>query len=91
MTDYRGIPINVRPITRPRADADGNALASRRVLGHMLGRNPELISRYCQPVACDVTTRALLYAAEQVGEAFATRARRARRPRTNTELSSESA
>lgn len=91
MSDYRGIPVDARPITRIRGGDGGTVLASRRVIGHLLGRNPELVSRYCTPVACDVANRALLYDADQVSAALATRQRRARRQCPNSQLSAQSA
>lgn len=64
--------------TGVHGDAE-HALASRRVIGHLIGRNPDLISRYCDPAACDVRTRALLYDTDAVADLFAGRQTRTKK------------
>lgn len=52
-------------IVRPTA---GVHLMDRAALAQWLGRSTETIRRRCEPSACDVATRAVLYVAEEVAE-----------------------
>lgn len=65
----------MRGLSQARLGSDGDVLAPRRAVSAVLGRHPELISRHCTPVACDVRTRAHLYDVDEVEEILAKRAR----------------
>lgn len=60
-----------RPPTQARLDQDGRCLAPRWMIASVLGRHPELISRHCTPLACDVYSRALLYDVDEAAQVLA--------------------
>lgn len=53
-------------------------IGSRQAIAAMLGRHPDQIKRWGQPVACDVKTRTPLYDGDEMAEIMATRRRRLR-------------
>lgn len=72
MASYReGRPTG---FTRSRA-AGSTLLGSRAAAAALASRHVNSVRRYCEPVACDVGTRALLYDLDAVCARF--RARRA--------------
>jgi hypothetical protein len=44
----------------PRVE-DGRRLVTRQVISRLSARHANVILRYCEPVACDLETRAFLY------------------------------
>lgn len=58
---------------------DGLMLGSRSAAAGFANRHVNLIRRYCQPIACDVLTRSLLYDLDAAVAHFATTPRRYRR------------
>lgn len=59
----------------PRRTADGRALATRQGAAVLVGRHPDLVSRHCEPVACDAGTGLPLYDLAAVEAALAQRRR----------------
>jgi hypothetical protein len=70
MTSYH----NGKPTgyTKPRLHGR-TLLGSRAAAAAFAGRHVNSVRRYCEPVACDVGTRALLYDLDAVCERFRTR------------------
>lgn len=60
----------------PRTVNGDQILATKQALGFYLERSPDLVRRHCEPVACDVRSRALLYDAEDVENRLALLPRR---------------
>ena len=42
-------------------------IVSRRALAVLWARHPDQVRRHCEPIACDVKTRAPLYDADEAG------------------------
>jgi len=57
-------------------------LAGRRAAALLWARHPDQVRRHCEPVACDVATRAPLYDLDAVGRVLATLKRQPRLTRT---------
>lgn len=51
-------------------------LGTRRAAALIVHRHPDLVRRRCQPIACDVASRASLYDLSQVESTFAKTPRR---------------
>jgi hypothetical protein len=49
-----------------RFDHEGRRLVSRRMATELTGRDPSVIHRAAEPVACDVETRVLLIVVEEL-------------------------
>lgn len=51
-------------------------LGTRHTAAVLVHRHPNLVRRHCEPVACDVESRALLYDLDQVDAVLRGRTRR---------------
>lgn len=67
-----------RGLTQARRGSGDHVLAPRWAIAVVLQRNPELVSRHCTPVACDVQTRAYLYDVDEAEAVLAARLRRSK-------------
>ena len=56
---------------RPRRYDGDDSLVTRQAAGYYVQRHPDVISRNCEPVACDVRSRLPLYSLEAVCERVA--------------------
>lgn len=62
---------------RPRI-VDGLLIGTRQAAALLTGRHPDLVRKRCAPIACDVTTRAVLYDLDAVAATFRNTPRRDR-------------
>jgi len=51
-------------------------LGTRKTAAVLIHRHPDQIRRHCEPIACDVPTKAALYDLDEVAERFADTPRR---------------
>ena len=51
-------------------------LGTRKAAGVLVSRHPDLVRKRCQPVACDVPSKALLYDLDAVADTFSATPRR---------------
>lgn len=61
---------------RPRLIGD-RMLGTRKTAAVLLHRHPDQVRHRCQPIACDASSRAVLYDLDEVAAAFADTPRRA--------------
>lgn len=59
-----------RPHPGVRDDDTGRMLGTRQTAARLTGRHPDQVRRRCQPVACDVDSRASLYDLDTVADTF---------------------
>ena len=67
----------VDSVHRPRLVGD-RILGTREAVGVLERRNPDLVRRICEPVACDVSSHATLYDMDDASTRLASVARRYR-------------
>ena len=60
---------------RPRL-IGSSMLGTRKTAAVLIHRHPDQIRRHCEPIACDVPTKAALYDLDEVAERFADTPRR---------------
>lgn len=61
---------------RPRLYDGHRMLGTRKAAALLTGRHPNLVRRYCEPVACDARSRAVLYDLDDAVTRLRTRQRR---------------